>query len=459
MNRQKPKCWLIGNRAGQSPIAASEIARLRGLDLESCTFDDGLPALIGAERQLIALSFDTLNELAAEQKLRLRRLVENGAAVYLRGALAHGRNVSLAPLADVQFECVIKAAAGYRLASHWILPVALAKEEACLRMNLPIATGLPANASPLILGMLHGGDEMPTAFAIEIGAGVVICDLNADRETVGQSLISQLSDPENRLAAITALAAVDHAAGRDLSLSAPINLVIDDRPINHDFLNIGRTGEFLRRLDSLCPGIHTDFAWTPNQTRVYRRYVSILRGHNTGFVWHGFLRHLDHRSIMDLETDLTLGRKFVREIALKYEVRIQPVMIFPYEKDSPACDSLLRRSGFVAKVESFDPDPQVVPSAYFRLRSGASNDSDSAPFSVLLRDEESRLSRNRMLALAALGLPIIALAHPNDLGVQRFRPTREAMGPTYFDRVLGFAKEKSLRPMSLENVALEMPAD
>jgi len=153
-----------------------------------------------------------------------------------------------------------------------------------------------------------------------------------------------------------ALAAIDYAGGRDASLSAPINLVIDDRPINHDFFNNGRTERFLRHLDSRCPGIHIDFAWTPNQARVPHRYINILRNHNTGFVWHGFMRHLDHRSIMDLETDLSLGRKMVRELASKYGVRIQPVMIFPYEKDSPVCDELMRGSDFVAKVQSFDPE-------------------------------------------------------------------------------------------------------
>jgi hypothetical protein len=69
------------------------------------------------------------------------------------------------------------------------------------------------------------------------------------------------------------------------------------------------------------------------------------------------------------------------------------------------------------------------------------------------------LDRNRMLALATLGMPIIALAHPNNLGVQRFRPTRDQMGPSYFDRIARFAAEKSLRPMSLENIAREMPVD
>ena len=69
------------------------------------------------------------------------------------------------------------------------------------------------------------------------------------------------------------------------------------------------------------------------------------------------------------------------------------------------------------------------------------------------------MARTGLMRRLLASLPIIALAHPNDLGVQRFRPTREAMGQSYFDRVLEFAREKSLRPMSLENIAREMPDD
>ncbi|MDO8431926.1 MAG: hypothetical protein Q7S58_05885 [Candidatus Binatus sp.] len=56
------------------------------------------------------------------------------------------------------------------------------------------------------------------AFAIEIGAGVVVCDLSADLENSNLSLISRLSAPGTRLALIAALAAVDYAGGRDGSV-------------------------------------------------------------------------------------------------------------------------------------------------------------------------------------------------------------------------------------------------
>ncbi len=61
-----------------------------------------------------------------------------------------------------------------------------------------------------------------------------------------------------------------------------------------------------------------------------------------------------------------------------------------------------------------------------------------------------------MLALATLGMPVIAMAHPRDLSLRRFtRGDRSAM--SYFDSVLTFAAEKSLRPMSLEEIATEVP--
>jgi hypothetical protein len=62
-----------------------------------------------------------------------------------------------------------------------------------------------------------------------------------------------------------------------------------------------------------------------------------------------------------------------------------------------------------------------------------------------------------MLALATLGMPVIALAHPRDLSLRRFHwGDRTQM--SYFDSVRRFAAEKSLRPMPLEKIAAEVPA-
>ncbi len=405
------------------------------------------------------MSLELLTQLSAEEKHRMRRWVERGATVYIRGSIEPARRYSLRPLAEFEFESAMQPSLGYRFTTHWILPSAIAGETAEIARDRPVALGLSNSAHPLLTSTHSSGEQSPIIFAVEIGAGIIVCDLNEENDDESVPLISRLSDPAARAAIAGTLAAVDYAAGRDASLSAPINLVIDDRPINHDFFNGGRTEKFLKHIDAQCAGIRVDFAWTPNQTRVNRAYIETLRRYNTGYVWHGFMRHMDHRTIMDLETDLSIGRSLIREIAKKYDVEIQPVMIFPYEKDTPTCVELLRRADFVAKVQSFDPDPRAAPRSYFRLRSAQTDTSAGATFATLFRESEAMLDRNRMLALATLGMPIIALAHPNNLGVQRFRPTRDQMGPSYFDRIARFAAEKSLRPMSLENIAREMPVD
>jgi len=63
-----------------------------------------------------------------------------------------------------------------------------------------------------------------------------------------------------------------------------------------------------------------------------------------------------------------------------------------------------------------------------------------------------------MLALAVLGMPISALAHPRDLALRRVE-RHNPMAMTYFDSVLTFAREKSLRSMSLEEIAAKVPLE
>ena len=97
-------------------------------------------------------------------------------------------------------------------------------------------------------------------------------------------------------------------------------------------------------------------------------------------------------------------------------------MIFPFEKDTPRAEELLRRTGFVAKVQSMGGYP---PAAYYRLRGVARGTvAATIQFSVIFRDSIDLLSRDRMLALATLGMPIVALAHPRDLALRRFRRRR-----------------------------------
>jgi hypothetical protein len=436
------------------PTAAGRVARLRGLDVEICPADcAAIPSPLACN-QLIAINFDQLARLEPYAKARIWEFVESGATIYVRGALEPGRRFSLLPFSDQQFEFLNMPARGYQFSTHSILPRAIAGERITAQLNMPLAAGLDDNVRPIVSSLHRSGSGATSIFSIEVGAGLAIFDLHPDGEYDESDLLAELAEPTRRPASVGALAAVDWAAGRNPAIPVPINLVIDDRPINFDYFNAGKLQAFLQHLDDQCPGIHTDFAWTPSHTRPHREYLNVLGQHNTGFVWHGFLRHVDHRMVTDYESQLEAGRTRVGEITHKYGVRFQPVMIFPYEKDTPRAAELLRRTGFKAKVESMGGSP---PEDYYRLPGIGDESSSDDQFSVVFRDSIDLLTRDRMLALATLGMPVIALAHPRDLALRRFRrgdPTQVS----YFDPVLTFAAEKSLRPMSLEQIAAEVPA-
>jgi hypothetical protein len=407
--------------------------------------------MFAARNQLIAINFDLLARLEPDAKARLRKSAESGATIYVRGALEPGRVYSLQPFSDQRFVFSIRPADGYQFSTHPILPSAIAGERIATRLNMPQAAGLEDPARPIVSSLHPFGPERTSIFAIEVGAGLAIFDLHADSDVEDLELLADLASPSRRVACIGALAAVDWAAGRDPAMPAPVNLVIDDRPINYDYFNAGNLEAFLAHLERQCPGIHTDFAWTPWHTRPHRGYLNVLSRYNTGFVWHGYLRHVDHRTIADFEAQLSAGRARVDEISREYGVRFQPVMIFPFEKDTPRAEALLRQAGFVAKVQSAGGFP---PPSYYRLRAV---DEEDSRFSVVFRDSIDLMSRDRMLAMATLGMPIVALAHPRDIALRRFG-RRDQSAFSYFDPVLRFAAEKSLRPMPLEEIAAEVPS-
>ena len=403
---------------------------------------------------MIATNFDLLSRLEPDVRARLREAVENGATMYVRGALQPGRRFSLQPFSDQTFEFSNFPADGYQFSTHPILPGAIAGERIITKLNMPIAVGLDDSVRPIVSNLHRSGLGTPSIFSIELGAGIAIFDLHPENENYERELLAEVAAPTRRTASIGALVAVDRAAGRNPAVSVPINLVIDDRPINFDYFNADRLQAFLQHLDDQCPGVHTDFAWTPTYTRPHRRYLNVLAQHNTGFVWHGFLRHVDHRRISDFESQLRAGRARVEGITRQYGVRFQRVMIFPYERDPLRTDQLLRRAGFVAKVQSMENRPAAN---YYRLRGVADKPSFYDEFSVIYRDSIEVLTRDRMLALATLGMPVVALAHPRNLALRRFR-RGEPTAVSYFDSVLAFAAEKSLRPMALEEIAAEVPA-
>jgi hypothetical protein len=61
-----------------------------------------------------------------------------------------------------------------------------------------------------------------------------------------------------------------------------------------------------------------------------------------------------------------------------------------------------------------------------------------------------------MLAIAALGMPILAFGHPKDVRLRRLSGLIDRGGTfSHFDPVLDFASSKSLRCQSLETIARE----
>jgi hypothetical protein len=131
-------------------------------------------------------------------------------------------------------------------------------------------------------------------------------------------------------------------------------------------------------------------------------------------------------------------------------------MIFPFEKDTSQATDLLHKSSFLAKALCYD-SARATPDC-FRLRSLQDENAFDHSLAVIYRHAVEQLSRDRMLALAVLGMPISALAHPRDLGLRRIE-RHNPVAISYFDSVLEFAKEKSLRSMSLEDIAAEVPLD
>jgi hypothetical protein len=121
----------------------------------------------------------------------------------------------------------------------------------------------------------------------------------------------------------------------------------------------------------------------------------------------------------------------------------------------------LRGAGFSAAVFHADPRPGILPSLPgFMHYSTVCHDTYIRFLPALRRYLAPELTRDKPLANAALDLPIIAAAHPFEVGLRRFTCIyRPWEAPSrHFDEVLSFAREKGLRPLSLQEIAQEMIA-
>jgi hypothetical protein len=451
------ECWLIGNPHGRWPSLMEQAVSERGRWSRSGASSSTLSKLPPGRGIVVAIAADQLAALASADKQRIAERVAEGAVLYVKGGFKPGESFSMAPFANSCFSIAdTNRALGWRLTDHRFLPRVIAKEAAIVEFESMTAAGTAESVEPILFMRSADSRERPVIFTVGCGAGSVIYDLTAEEIPSSASLLGALEDPATFPGAIGAVV----AAGFALASAAPpkpyFNLVIDDRPANLDYLSTARLRAFMQHLNDQFFGIHVDFAWTPDQLRPSRRYIEILKEYQCGFVWHGLLHHIDHRTIRDPDSALSMGQHLVETICRRYQVRFQPVMIFPFERDTPRAVDLLRRAGFLAMAET----PPLAPNDDNPANGGATADgaADRADekLIVLKRYPVAALSRTRMLALATLGRPIIAAAHPRDVSLRRLPLPRGGDGSfAHFDQVLGFAAEKQLQPASLERIAVE----
>lgn len=460
MTLTSPVCLLIADsRRERFPLLAAQWAMLRGmqcwrLDLAAGDF----PAERFGPRTLLAMSYPALTALGAAQLGALKNAVWQGASLYVRGGFPGGATCSLSPFGSGIFTISPRqATAGYRIANHALLPRVLRNEAVSTEVALPAAQ---VNDSS-VKGLAYAGAALPFVFAIQCGAGVVIYDLLPDAVPIGAEtpIARRLAHPAARCSEIGALAAVNHATQRESASVGAYNLLLDDRPRNFDYFNAGRVARWLADLERVAPGTHVDFAWSPIHGRPGQRYIHALKQFKTGFVWHGLFRHIDHRRLANPGAHYERGRRRVEQISRRYGVRFQPIMVLPFQEVDRDILLYLREAGFQAAVFHDDAKPGLKnPLPAYMQYSTPLHDLYLEYLPVLRRFPAAALTRDRMLANAALDLPIIAAGHPVDVGLRRFAPFLKPGQPAsgHFDHVLAFACEKGLRPLSLEEIAAEM---
>jgi hypothetical protein len=443
---------LIAEPGGDAPSVAAQFADLRGLEVRSYAAGGGAGSTPSARLSLIATSFATFAAMSPRDREQLHATVEAGATLYLRGAFA-GNRYQLAPLVDSTFSVVtIPQPRTYRFTLHPLIPGVLRGEETPFADALSAVSDLSGDAQPLLLARDHNDAEFPVVFAYRIGRGALICDVQPDT-TTETPLIWRLADPLARCANISALIAVDRAAGRDVSRPVPFNLTIDDVPLAYDYFNESRLEEFLDYLERRCAGTHLDCAWIPSSQRMSRRYVEILKSHGVGFLWHGIHQHVDHQKIDNPGAEMEIGKRAMAGNVERYGVRLQPLIIFPYERAHSSAERLLLNEGFIAGAEQPRNEESATETPPYLQYCEAWCAHESG-LRFLHRYEAPFLTRDRMLAIAAMGMPILAFAHPKDVRLRRLSRFVERGGTyAHFDEVLDFAAAKNLPGQSLEEIA------
>jgi hypothetical protein len=455
-----PKCLLIGDKRGRFPLTTAQMVRLRDLPAEFYSVAPrSLPEIAPGPDALLVITHDRMGQLGPSALRTLRTWVEAGTILYLRGGVESGQVFSLEPFAPLRVRLYSeRLAVGYRITRHSMVPNVLREESAEGRFAIPGAD-IGSAAVESVMNARHAdGVDRAAIFTVRCGAGIAIYDLHSDEESFDIPIADRLANPFLRPAVLGPLIAVDRAANRDVEQAAAFNITLDDRPANIDFFNVGNLRQFLERVRERVPDGSVDFAWTPNQSHPSHRYLKTMTDFHAGFVWHGFLRHVDHSAISDPAAELTHGKRMVDLLTHRFGVSFQPVMVFPFERDTPQCVDLLRRHGFRAKVETVpEPWTRVEGDGRFIDFSRPERINQSGEFVVLYRKAVERMDRDWMLAVAALGMPVLSATHPEDFGLERFARNPWRMDSfDELDRVLDFAAEKSLRPASLGEIAEEI---
>lgn len=462
MTAARPLCLLIADtRHELFPLVAAQWAALRGLKcLQWDTAEAGFVSDGLGPNVLLALSYRTLSSLSTRGLLAVKAAVWQGATLYVRGGFPTHSRCSFSPFGSGAFGISSCRADGYLLADHWLLPEVLRNETVKAEVNLVVAQ-LGDCAAQVLAAIPGGGGQLAFVLAMQCGAGVVIYDLLPDQVPAGTEtpIVRRLAAPAARCFELGALAAVNHAIGRPGTMLGAYNLVLDDRPRDFDYFNVARLTRWLDHLDAVCPGVHIDFGWTPQYAHPSARYIEALKRFNAGFVWHGLHRHVDHGQVPDPAAVHMDGLKLVREITERYAVRFQPIMILPFERLNPEVLLYLPKAGFKGAVFDVGSQPGLqnqLPG--YMHQSTPLHDLYIDYLPALRRYLVPGLTRDLMLANAALDLPIIASAHPLQVGLRRWSALYNPLAAvsSHFDQVLRFAREKRLRPLSLEQIAAEM---
>ncbi|MBF6569730.1 MAG: hypothetical protein IVW54_12740 [Candidatus Binataceae bacterium] len=454
MNRTGDSYRIVAEPGEPLARLIGQFAQLRGMSNRRCSSET---SSWPEPERLIAMNAQVFAGLGIAKRNELKSQVEAGRTLYIRGSKP-GATCKLDPFGPGSFELSTTTnASSYRFTNDILVPNAIRNEAGSLSLETPGAQRYHPMLRPLLYAR-YSNDERPIIMAMQCGAGTILFDLTPCPPAINEPILHRLADPSKRAANIGALIAVDTARGRDNTIASAFDLVMDDRPANFDYFGIGRLQNFLDHANSLSPGVHIDFAWTPNQTHISRRYLSVLQTFNTGFVWHGFLRHVDHNQIEDLDGEIAAGRALVNTLTKKYGVVFQNVMVFPYEATNTNILARAGREGFLATMERADSRPDLDDALPIHLSySTAAHTLGDEYVPIIRRYAPAMLSRGVMLAIATLGYPLIATAHPRDAALRRFKYLNSnGVSFRLFDHVFAFAGEKKLRPLSLEQIAVEL---